>query len=188
MKRTPHALRAATAALIATAGLNSCGDGGNAPQQVVVGLSPEAEAARNKLQEKGIECTPKSYMEFLMRNCDAETLQLFMDAGMSGRGALGNGLTPLMLLILNCANKEEAVKCARILIANGANVNAANNRGVTALHFAGQRSNPELVALLIQSGANVNAVDKSGMSVLATTFNSASRQLLIDAGAVEKPY
>jgi ankyrin repeat protein len=46
-----------------------------------------------------------------------------------------------------------------LLLANGAEVNAKNDRGFTALHVAAYFNHLEVVALLVAKGARVN--DKS---------------------------
>ena len=55
---------------------------------------------------------------------------------------------------------------ARVLIANGANVNARAASGQIPLHEASANGNLELVKLLIDSGANVNAKTDDGKTPL----------------------
>jgi ankyrin repeat protein len=52
------------------------------------------------------------------------------------------------------------------LIAKGADVNARNNYGWTALSHAARAGNAELVKLLLAHGADVNARDQSGWTAL----------------------
>lgn len=168
--------------------LTSCGDDTqNAVQGGGVQIDPEVrKAAMTKLQEKGIEFSPVSFAKQLSGNCKAEVLQLFLEAGMSPNGLTGSGMNTLMMLILNGTDKEEVVKCAQLLIKFGVNVNNADRRGQTPLHYAVGRGNPPLVKVLIEAGADVNAVDRSGMSVLDRTFSSEITEMLKAAGAQEK--
>lgn len=48
----------------------------------------------------------------------------------------------------------------QILIANGANVNAADQDGCTPLHCAAHNGHKEIAELLLDKGANIDAVDK----------------------------
>lgn len=70
--------------------------------------------------------------------------------------------TPLMM----CARQEMAgVEMAELLVRAGADVNADGRKvkpsysGRTALHFAAQLSNLEMIRFLIRSGANKDAQD-----------------------------
>ena len=188
MKRYIFSPVIAFAFLFASLFLNSCGDdAASAPQTGGVQIDPEVrKAAMSKLQEKGIEFTPVAFAKQLSGNCKAEILQLFLEAGMSPNAVTGSGMNTLMILILNGTDKAEVVKCAQLLIKFGVNVNSADRRGQTALHYAVGRSNPDLVKTLIEAGADVNAVDRSGMSVLDRTFNSELMDMLKAAGAKEK--
>lgn len=63
-----------------------------------------------------------------------------------------DGFTPLQTAVW--AGNEEAAAC---LLRQGANVNAADASGWTALHMAAYHSNLGLVRLLVQSGAKQDA-------------------------------
>jgi len=72
-------------------------------------------------------------------------------------------------LIMACFNERE--KIAKLLIANGANVNATNNKGTTVFMYAKtpvQRKQTEVFLLnyLLENGADINAKDKNGLTVL----------------------
>jgi ankyrin repeat protein len=69
--------------------------------------------------------------------------------------------TPLMDKVV--AGDKAAVSA---LIAKGADVNARNNYGWTALSHAARAGNAELVKLLLAHGADVNARDQSGWTPL----------------------
>lgn len=71
-------------------------------------------------------------------------------------------------------------------LANGANINAKDENGKTALMKAISYSSPEVVKLLIDAGADVNAVDNRGKTALilaATQCSYPVTKFLIEAGA-----
>ena len=74
------------------------------------------------------------------------------------------------------------------LIAEGYDVNALDDIGMTPLHYAVKREHIEVVACLIAAGANVNVHDEAtiGNTPLADNAGRCSlkmAQFLIDAGA-----
>ena len=64
----------------------------------------------------------------------------------------------------------------RALLAKGADVNAAQVDGTTALHWAAYYDDAEAAALLVKAGANVNAANRYGVPplVLASTNGNAA--------------
>ncbi len=82
-------------------------------------------------------------------------------------------------------------------IANGADVNAKDNEGLTALILAARMTNnPEVIKALIKAGADVNAKIESGgskggtalMVAAAANKNPEVAKVLIDAGADKIAY
>ena len=74
----------------------------------------------------------------------------------------------------------------RDLLHAGADVNAAQVDGMTALHWAVYRDDAATAGLLVRSGANVNAENRYGvppLSLAATNGNAEIVDLLLDAGA-----
>lgn len=74
----------------------------------------------------------------------------------------------------------------RTLLDAGADVNAAQADGMTALHWAVYRDDAEAAALLVRAGADVNAANAYGvppLSLAATNGSTAIVTLLLDAGA-----
>jgi ankyrin repeat protein len=74
----------------------------------------------------------------------------------------------------------------RELLATGADVNAAQVDGMTALHWAVYNDDAEMAGLLVKSRANVNATNRYGVPPLfiaCTNGNATLVRLLLDAGA-----
>ena len=77
-----------------------------------------------------------------------------------------NGATPLILAIVN-----RSQKVVEALIAGGADVNARNEGGAAALHWA-VHYKKVFAELLIAEGADVNAMSNKGQTPLDWAINS----------------
>jgi|EP01044_Picomonas_judraskeda_P000600 hypothetical protein len=64
---------------------------------------------------------------------------------------------------------EGDVADLRALLACGADVDAEDDAGSTALHFAAEFGREEAVQLLVESGADLEARDDTGQSALVGT-------------------
>lgn len=81
---------------------------------------------------------------------------------------------------LIAASRQGSLKIVKSLICYGADVNAKNNDGRTALMLT---SNLEIAKLLIDSGADVNAKNNDGGTALIWADKLEIAKLLIDNGA-----
>jgi ankyrin repeat protein len=97
--------------------------------------------------------------------------------------SLGAGAVDLQLID---AAKSADSGAVRTLLKQGANVNASEADGTTALHWAGYRDDLETADLLIRAGAKVNAANDLGVTPLWTACENGSTgmaQKLLQAGA-----
>ncbi len=69
--------------------------------------------------------------------------------------------------------EEEAIEAIELCMKAGADVNAANGQGQTALHAASQFGFDKVVAYLAAHGANVNAKDRNGYTPLDSARGEA---------------
>jgi uncharacterized protein len=87
--------------------------------------------------------------------------------------------------VADAAERRETAG-VRALLQAGADVNAAQIDGTTALHWAAYHGDAESAALLVRAGARVDAVNRYGVPPLAVACengNGAVVKLLLDAGA-----
>lgn len=92
-----------------------------------------------------------------------ERLRALLDAGESANTFAPDGMTPLGLA---CFFGQP--DSARLLLARGADVNAAsqNPMKVAPLHAAVAGKNPEVIDLILSSNANVNAKQQQGWTAI----------------------
>ncbi len=98
-------------------------------------------------------------------------------------GAAGAGVEAP---VADAAMRGDAA-AVRALIRSGADVNAAQGDGMTALHWAAQRNDADQVRMLVAAGARVEAVTRNGnyvpLHLAARAGAVASTRALLDAGA-----
>jgi len=106
--------------------------------------------------------TPLGFAVFFSQ---PQTVELLLDCGadvnLPSRESMQ--VTPLASAAAAAAQQTEI---ARVLIANGANVNARAASGHVPLHEASANGNVELVKLLLENGADVNAKTDDGKTPL----------------------
>jgi ankyrin repeat protein len=84
------------------------------------------------------------------------------------------------------AARQQDVKLIRSLLAQHADVNAAEADGSTALQWAVERDNPEIAGLLIAAGANVKAANRyhvTPLSLACTSGDAILIEQILKAGA-----
>lgn len=108
-------------------------------------------------------------------------VQLLLKAGVDAKAAYGNHLTALMWAAgyADGAGIDDAQSVAKLLLDHGALLDAADNRGRTALMIAAETGHVEMVDLLLRRGADRNLRDKSGKSAVDLATSEAVRQRLL---------
>ena len=71
-------------------------------------------------------------------------------------------------------------------LATGANVNATDSHGQSALMHAAASNNPAVLQVLIAAGADVNAKNEDDETALALTEDDEIKKMLEAAGAIDQ--
>ena len=119
------------------------------------------------------------------------TRQTRLTAGLLGCAALtvvlGAATSPVADSPVADAAMEGDIATVRALLADGADVNAAQGDGMTALHWAAERGDDGLAEMLLYAGAVVDPVTRIGgytpLHIAARTGSDAVALLLLGAGA-----
>lgn len=100
---------------------------------------------------------------------DLEMMRLLLAHGADPAIPTRTGTTPLMALaglnwveISSLGTEDDSIAGMTLLLANGADVNATNGDGETALHGAAQRGADRIVQFLAEHGARLDVKNKEG--------------------------
>jgi ankyrin repeat protein len=108
------------------------------------------------------------------KNVDTELMKLLLAAGANPLTANADNTTPLMVAAgvdmwnpgedggATTDAEPEALEAVKMLVELGNDVNAANDRGETALHGAAYRGANTIVQYLVENGAKLDARSKQG--------------------------
>jgi ankyrin repeat protein len=107
---------------------------------------------------------------------DTDSIQLLVAHGALPNLPQANGVTPLMAATGlrsytidtrgRFKTEQEAIASAKLLLAAGADINAQDELGQTALHGAAFQGWNDLVRFLVENGADVMAADHQGKTAL----------------------
>jgi ankyrin repeat protein len=100
---------------------------------------------------------------------DLALMRLLLDRGADPSLTTRNGTTPLMALaglnwveISSLGSEDESLEGLELVLSRGADVNAANSLGETAMHGAAQRGADRIVRFLADKGALLDVKNKDG--------------------------
>jgi uncharacterized protein len=127
-------------------------------------LSPQMKS-REELARQGIEFSEKAFFQ-QVRGGQLEVVRRFLSAGMSP-DVQDQGFTPLLE-----AARRGYSEMAQELIGGGADVNAKDPYGVTALMFSLIAGSTGTASMLIEKGADVNPRDTDGRTALIEALTS----------------
>jgi ankyrin repeat protein len=107
------------------------------------------------------------------KGADLAIMRLLLEHGANPNVSTSNGTTPLMAAsgvywrdASSRAPERDAVEAAKLCVSLGADVNAVNDEGKTALHGAAARGSNLLAQLLADHGANLFARNAKGHTPL----------------------
>ena len=109
-----------------------------------------------------------------VRAIDLASVKLLVDAGANPSLALTDGSTPLMAAaglgaprggdeeVTEAGDRNDPVDVMKALVDKGADVNAANDAGMTPMHYAVQRGVDRVIEYLASKGARFDVKNKQG--------------------------
>jgi ankyrin repeat protein len=109
-----------------------------------------------------------------VRAGDLAAVQLLVSSGADPSQALKDGSSPLMAAaglgaprggdeeVTEAGDRNDPIDVMRVLIGKGADVNAANDAGMTPMHFAAQRGSDRIIEFLAAQGARLDVKNKQG--------------------------
>jgi uncharacterized protein len=127
-----------------------------------------------------VDATGKAPIVYAAARGFASVVRRLLDAGVDAKARYGNDLTALMW----AAGHEDgvgataAVAVVELLIERGAAIDAADNRGRTALMIAAERGDDVVVETLVTRGADRTLRDKTGKTAHDLAANDSVRKKL----------
>jgi len=109
-----------------------------------------------------------------VRAVDLSAVRLLLDRGAQPGLAIGDGSVPVMAAaglgaprggdeeVTEAGDRNDPVDVLKALVEKGADVNAVNNAGMSALHYAVQRGSDRIVQYLAGQGAKFDVKNKQG--------------------------
>jgi uncharacterized protein len=119
------------------------------------------------------------------RNGDFAAMRILLDHGADAKLVQKNHTTLLMLasgvgrglgvFAKDVGTEADLLAAATLAVDNGVDVNASNDAGLTALHFASQAGLDSIVRLLASRGATLDAKDKQGRTPVDVALGVGGR-------------
>jgi ankyrin repeat protein len=124
--------------------------------------------------------TDKTAMTYSAARGFDDVVHLLLDAGVDARARYGNDLTALMWAAGHDkgVSSQASYRVIDLLLAHGANLDDADNRGRTALMIAADLGYADIVDILVHRGADRAKKDHDGKTAFDLASNSAVREKL----------
>ena len=152
------------------------------PASTTLDLESEIEGLLLKVSDRCLMNDEGQTALHLAAQQDAYLTQKVISHGVHPDESNVEGETPLMLAVM-----VENIETAKVLIKQGADVNAINDNAETPLHYAARHNkNNSITQLLLRREGNIEAMNNSGMTALyisALQGNDAVCRYLLEAGA-----
>ena len=128
-----------------------------------------------------VDATGKAAMPYAAARGFAEIVRRLLDAGVDANFRYGNQLTALMWAAghEDGVGVQAAASVIDLLLAHGAQIDAADDRGRTALMTAAERGHAEVVAMLVGRGADPSIRDKNAKTALDLAADDSVRRALM---------
>jgi ankyrin repeat protein len=161
-------------------------DRGADPNMVYSKKIPSREA------QGDIKVTPGYTALFrAVKSTDVPAIRLMMEKGGNPSIAATDHSTPIMLAAgqgapltvtedtIQGGDRGDPIEVIKLFIQAGADVNAANDLGFTAMHYAAQTGRTQIVELLAANGAKLDVKNKAGKTPLDLAANQPGTAALI---------
>jgi ankyrin repeat protein len=109
------------------------------------------------------------------RATDLQTVRVLLDKGANAGQAARDGSTPIMVAsgfgaraaasddeFTDLGPRADPLDAIKLFVEKGADVNAVNNQGNTALHYAAQQGSARIIEFLASKGARFDVKNKQG--------------------------
>lgn len=130
------------------------------------------------------------------RATDLQTVRALVDRGANVSQAARDGSTPLMIAsgfgaravsdddeFTDLGPRADPLDAVKLFVEKGADVNAANNLGNTALHYAALQGNERIVEFLVSKGAKLDVKNKQGRTPAEVAKGRAAEVFIRITGA-----
>jgi ankyrin repeat protein len=104
------------------------------------------------------------------RSGDVAVMKLLLDHGADPKLANKDGVTALSVAAgmgytdANRGTEAQALEAVKLCVSLGLDVNAATDKGETAMHGAARRGANTIIQYLADNGAKINAANKQGLT------------------------
>jgi len=126
-----------------------------------------------------------------MKATDLATVRLLLDKGANPSSAIKDGSTPLMQAcgmgarrvatdedVIEKAGTADPLDAVKMFVEAGADIDAQNDLGNTALHYAAQTGASRLVEYLVGKGAKLDVYNYAGQTAVDMTRSQPLKKLL----------